>query len=144
MVVFAIFAVCIVAVLLMGINTYKSLNERDQAAYSQRTCAHYLTTKVRQAADPDAIAVSENMLVLSETIEGEDYLTYIYCDRGWLREYFTSDAAPEDPDMGEKILPAQSLDLTLENNLLSMVITSDDGTETEVSLFLRKEAGHEK
>jgi len=141
MVLFAIFAVCIVAVLLMGINTYQKLNDRDQAAFSRRTCAHYLTTRVRQAADPAAVIITDfgdgDALVLPETYDGEQYTTYIYCSGGWLREYFTAEDTAGDPDLGEKILKASALDISLEDDLLSVTVTDTSGRTSDIALFIR-------
>jgi len=147
-VLFAIFALCIVAVLLMGMNTYQKLNQRDQAAFSQRTCAHYLTTKIRQSADPAAISITQlgegSALILPESYEGEDYLTYIYCSGGWLREYFTAEESAEDPELGEKVLPAASLNIALEGQLLSVEVTVTDGSTQDFALFIRGRKGARK
>ena len=40
---FGIFAVCVLMVLLTGANAYRRLTERDQQAYQRRTCAQYLS-----------------------------------------------------------------------------------------------------
>lgn len=45
---FGVFAVCVLAVLLTGADAYRRLTERDRRAYSQRTCVQYLATRVRQ------------------------------------------------------------------------------------------------
>lgn len=141
MVILAIFAVCIVAVLLMGINTYQKLNDRDQAAFSSRTCAHYLTTRVRQAADPAHITITDfgdgDALVFPEIYDGENYTTYIYCSGGWLRECFMAEDTAADPDLGEKILEASALDISMEDGLLSVTFTGTSGQTSEIALFIR-------
>ena len=77
---FGVFAVCVLAVLLTGANAYRRLTERDQSAYSRRTCAQYLATRVRQADSLNGISVESfggtDALVLEET--GSEYLTRIY------------------------------------------------------------------
>ena len=46
---FAVFAVCILSVLLTSADTYRRLSDRDQDSYGRRTSAQYITTKIRQA-----------------------------------------------------------------------------------------------
>ena len=50
--VFALFAVCVLSVLLTGAKVYKGLAQRDQDSYQRRTGAQYLATRVRQARGP--------------------------------------------------------------------------------------------
>ena len=77
---FVIFAVCILAVLLTGADVYKRLVERDRNSYSYRTAASFLTTKVRQADRLDALEVQQHegqdVLVIAEEIEGSRYETW--------------------------------------------------------------------
>ena len=46
---FGVFAVCLMTVLLTGANAYRSLTDRDQTAYDRRVCAQYMATRLRQA-----------------------------------------------------------------------------------------------
>ena len=46
---FGVFAVCVLSVLLTGADAYQRLSERDRVSYDQRTAAQYLSTRVRQA-----------------------------------------------------------------------------------------------
>ncbi len=45
---FGVFAACVLAVLLTGANAYRRLTQRDQEAYLRRTCVQYLATRVRR------------------------------------------------------------------------------------------------
>ncbi|MBR3705669.1 MAG: DUF4860 domain-containing protein, partial [Firmicutes bacterium] len=76
-------------------------------------------------------------LVLPETYDGEQYTTYIYCSGGWLREYFTAEDTAGDPDLGEKILKASALDISLEDDLLSVTVTDTSGRTSDIALFIR-------
>ena len=46
---FAVFTVCILSVLLTGADVLKTISKRDQESFRQRTCAQYLTTRIRQS-----------------------------------------------------------------------------------------------
>ena len=59
LVLFAVFAVCILMILLAGADVYRRLTERDQSVYGRRTIAQYLTTRIRQADSGGSLRVEE-------------------------------------------------------------------------------------
>ena len=140
---FGVFAACVLTVLLTGANAYQRLTERDQSAFNRRTCAQYVASRVRQSDQADLVSVSdfggESALVLLDP--GGDYVTRVYCHEGYLMELYTdvlSDMAPED---GEQILSLRALDFTLEDGLLTAVIENEDGGIEELRLSLRAGKG---
>ncbi len=142
---FGVFAVCILFVLLTGAGSYQRLVERDQSAYSRRTAAQYITTRIRQSDGAGRVTVGEfggaDALILTEKIDGVEFCTRIYCHDGVLRELFTLAEEEFEPRDGEELLPVQYLELELEGRLLTVVITNDDGTEQELALYLRSGGG---
>lgn len=141
--VFAVFAVSILSVLLSGAGVYQRLSRRDQSAYQSRTGIQYLATKVRQAEAPPWIEAfcGCDALVLSQKINGTEYLTRIYCHDGWLRELFSAASGEFSPEDGEKILPMDALSLSLDGVLLTATLRNPDGAEVTLTLAsrLRKE-----
>ena len=135
---FSVFAVCILSVLLTGADAYRGLTRRDRASYEQRTCMQYLATKVRQAP---SVSVGEfggtQALLLWEEIDGARYLTRIYCFDGWVRELFSSDEDGFLPEDGEKVIQARRMSLALEDGLLSLSVTDDGGRKSALLLSLR-------
>lgn len=138
---FGVFAACVLSVLLTGANAYRRLTARDQKGYDRRTCAQYVATKVRQAASPEAISLSTfgdgDVLLLSEEYDGERYLTRIYCYDGWLRELFTAAGEEFSPEDGEQVLEAENLSLHLEDSLLKVTVTDGQGADTALTLAIR-------
>lgn len=139
--VFCIFAVCILAVLLTGAGVYKRLVDREQSQYANRTVARYVTTRLRQADLADAVRVEDfggqSALIFQEEIEGSLYETCVYCYEGYVRELFTAaggDFAPED---GEKVLEARQLSFDLEGSVLTVRFLIREGTQQELTLVLR-------
>ena len=137
---FGVFAICILAVLLGATGIYQRLTERDARSYEARTAAMYVATKVRQNDHAGGIAVDRigesDALVLTETVEGETFCTWIYCHDGYLYELFLPadlEAAPED---GERLLPVEALELSLTDGLLSAQITQS-GECRQLRLSLR-------
>ena len=138
---FGVFASCILLVLLTGADTYRRLTARDAHAYNSRTAAQYLTTKVRQSGDAVRIEPfgEAEALTLYETIDGEKYITRIYHHDGYIMELFSSADAVLDPKDGEKILPADGLDFSCDASLLQVSIDGEDEQEMTLTLALRSE-----
>lgn len=142
---FGVFAVCILFVLLTGANRYRQLTLRDQSAYSHRTAAQYITTRVRQVDMVGSLSVGEfgdgDALFITEETDGVEYVTCVYCYGGMLRELFTFADEPFEPEDGEVLFPVQNLELTLNGGLLSAAITDEDGAVQKLTLFLRSGEG---
>ena len=138
---FGIFAVCILLVLLLGADSYQRMMERDRSTYEERTAVQYLTTRVRQADAFGSVSVQtlegQEVLVLSEMSEGESYETMLYCYAGWLMECYT--AAGNAPALmdGERILEIEALSFSMAEDGLQIRLTMPDGAEKEIFLGLR-------
>ena len=143
--VFGVFAVCVMLVLLTGADAYRGLTRRDQSAYSHRTAAQYLTTRVRQADRAGRIAVGqfggEDALLLEEEIDGVRFVTRVYYHDGAIRELFSFADETFEPRDGEEILPAQGLELELNGRMLTVSVVGADGAEQELYLHLRSGEG---
>ena len=143
---FALFAIGILSVLLGGANVYRRLNQRDQQSYDSRTCAQYITTKLRQAPAPDAVVIAPfgdgDALLITEIIEEGTYLTRVYCYNGWLMELFTVSDGEFAPEDGEKILPLQALSLSLDGSLISVSLTDPEGLSQQLTLHIRGKGGN--
>jgi len=138
---FAVFAACVLSVLLTGGQVYQRLAQRDDASYDRRTVTRYLTTKVRQSGGIEAVSLSDfgqgQALVLFEEIGGEIYLTRLYCHDGRLRELFCAAEDPLSPEDGEEILPLEALSCRLEGSLLTLILTEEDGDTIQLNLALQ-------
>ncbi len=137
LVLFGVFAVCILSVLLTGARVYHDLTNGGQKAYDQRTCTQFIATKVRQAQSGDAVSVSKDIICITEEINGETYITRIYCYDGWLREMFTSEKTEFSPENGEKIIEAECMKSQLTDGMLAVDITDAEGKEMHLTLSLR-------
>jgi len=139
--VFGVFAACLLFLLLTGADVYQKMRQRDTATYESRTAVQYMTTRVRQADRAESITAEAfdglDALVLLEEIEGETYETKLYCYDGWLTELYAAAGSDLSPAAGEKILELKALELSLEDGLLQAKLTLPDGREEELSLQLR-------
>ena len=141
LVLFAVFAVCILMILLAGADVYRRLTERDQSVYGRRTIAQYLTTRIRQADSGGSLRVEEfgegDALVVAEEISGVIYETRIYCSDGYIRELFAAADSGLTPQDGDRILQAESMELSEKDGMLEIRITAADGNIQVLSLYLR-------
>ncbi len=139
-----IFAVCLLAVLLTGAATYRTLTERGQTVYDRRVSAQYLATRVRQADRAGAVRAGQfgdgDALVLTETIDGAQYDTCVYVCDGYLMELFCAAGSGLNPGDGQKIMPAEALAVSVDGGLLTLRLTVD-GADAELLLSLRSGKG---
>ena len=121
--VLAVFAVCVLMTLLYGVRIYQNLVRRGEDSFERRTAVQYVATRVRQA---ETISVTDfegcEALTIRDQIGGTTYLTRLYCHEGYLRELFCAENAQLQPGAGEKILPAEHLEVAIENDLLTVVV----------------------
>ncbi|MBQ7084356.1 MAG: DUF4860 domain-containing protein [Anaerotignum sp.] len=139
--VFGVFAACLLFLLLTGADVYQKMRQRDTATYESRTAVQYMTTRVHQADRAESITAEAfdglDALVLREEIGGETYETKLYCYDGWLTELYAAADSDLSPADGEKILELKGLELSLQDGLLQAKLTLPDGKEADLSLQLR-------
>jgi len=135
---FALFAACILSVLLTGAGTYRRIAQRDEQAYTHRTAAQYISNRVRQAESPSSLTAEDfcgiPSLTLRQDLGGITLLTRVYCHEGWLCELYYLDGSPLTPADGEKILPLEELSVLSETETLQVTLTHADGTRQQVFL----------
>lgn len=138
---FAVFAVCVLLVLLTGADVYQNLTATGESLYDCRTAAQYITTRVRQADADDGIFVEDfdgqDALVLRESVNGQTYLTRVYCYDGYLWELFTAEGGEFSPEDGEKLLEAADFSVTMDGQQISVTVSLPDGSVQELTLYLR-------
>lgn len=138
------FAVCLLSVLLGGAGIYAKLVHRGADGDEQRTACRYLASRVRSTNTADLSVGTfgdSDALLLAETVDGESYLTRVYCHDGWLMELYSAEAGAFSPEDGERLVPVKALHLSLEDGFLQLEL--DFGTAVsrfDLSLRSGKEA----
>ena len=138
---FGVFAVCVLSVLLTGAKAYRGLTDRDGAAYGRRTCVQYIATRVRQGDIEGGVTVEPFGDAASLCMTQDGYVTRVYWFDGYLMELYTSADAELYPEDGEKIMPLESLSFTMEEGLLTAEIGSAGGVVDTLRLSLRSGEG---
>lgn len=138
--VFALFALCILMVLLTGAKGYEALVHRGEKSYEYRTAAQYLATRVRQSDTIGGIRVGEfegcSALELRQEIDGEAYITRVYCHNGFLQELFTTEHGSFSPEDGEKLIALAELSFEKTENALSARFVTAAGEEEILVWYL--------
>ena len=140
----AVFAVCVLSVLLTGAEIYERLVRRGERNYDSRTGIQYVASRVRRADRMGAVSVGsvggQDALFLSEEIGGAVYETVIYFGDGYIRELFVEEGYDLQPEDGEKLLRAEALRVSPagpDGRSISVGVLSGDGQWEEVTLRLR-------
>lgn len=138
---FGVYAVCVLAVLLTGAEAYRRLTQRDREAYDRRTLLQYVATRVRQADSLEGIGLEDFSGTSALVLREGDYVTRVYCYEGYLMELYTSEEDPMGPGDGERIMAAGGLEMSLEDGLLSVTAAGTAGEESTLLLSLRSGEG---
>ena len=118
--VFTLFALSLLLVLLTGAKVYRQIVRDAEDSSDMRTKTQYLSTRVHQSQQVTLEPFGDGQaLALREEIDGECYVTYIYCHEGWLRELFCAEGANLGPEDGEKVIRAEQLEMEMQDDLLT-------------------------
>ena len=138
-----LFVCCLLLVTLAFAKVYKNSSERIGNRFDNTTAVSFIMKNLRSYDKSDSISVAEyegkSVLCLYETIEGNEYVTYIYQNDGMLCELFADSHFPFSADDGEILLPCEAFSISIKNNIVSFSITSG-GKITAQRYFLRSDA----
>ncbi len=132
--VFSVFSLLLV---LIGVGAYQDVvnDARDNAQV--RTSISYITNKIHAADAANAVYVEQwhdiSTLVVSEWIDGGEFQTRIYYlpdaegNGGGLYEHFAYVGDDWGPEEGDRIADIQGLDMTDQQGLITLSLTTEDG-----------------
>jgi len=125
---FAVFASCVVIVLLFGAGNYQKLTHRDRDSYQYRTAVQYLTTRIRQSDAAEMVFVGDfhvatpnasgDTVFIREMLGERTFYTRIYCHDGYLCELFAEEAAAMEPKDGERIFAVEQMRVVQDKDML--------------------------
>lgn len=130
---FCAFAASVLLVLMTGAGVYRGAVKASKQRFEERVCVGYIATKVRYANTLGAVSTEQygdgQALVLSETIDGVRYSTYIYMHNGYVHELFCEAGLGLPPDDSDtRIAAARSLDFEfVQSNLLKVTCVGTGG-----------------
>lgn len=152
------FAVSVLMVLMTGASAYEGVTDHMQKNYDDRTGVAYITEKVRHCGDEARISVGElpavtgdasapgstgiRALCISQVLEGERYVTYMYYYDGYMRELFTDEGNALAPDTGTPIIALDSFGFDpVSDGLVRVTCRSTDGTNSYAFIDISGQGG---
>lgn len=136
-----LFALSAALMVIFGAQAYRAVIRRTDKHNSGRILSAYIVNAVQADDAAGAVSIREidgmDVLHVAYDFDGEGYGKWIYCDGGFLRELFTSEANGFDPEMGESVCAAGDMSLSRQGNLITAVITDDYGRIHEAQVALR-------
>lgn len=109
---FGMYILFLLLVLLFGAKAYQTAVKGTDENRHLRTAMSYITTKIRQHDSGENVFVSafngNEALCMTNEIDGETFVTYIYLYEGTLKELFTAKGSTASPSMGTSIASLDS------------------------------------
>ncbi|MGE4352470.1 MAG: DUF4860 domain-containing protein [Oscillospiraceae bacterium] len=125
----AVFFFFAMALAIMSSSIYERTAKESDTNYDHRTALSYLANQIRRGDRADAITIGGFDGCEAIAISDDDgYITYIYCLDGQLCELFTESGSGLLPSDGTKLLPLDSLKITLETG--NITLNADGNTLT--------------
>lgn len=142
-VLFAVFTICAFTIVMIGTNVYQSTADAMSKNYEKRIALSYVTEKIRQWDETGNILVGtfhgKQALIMEEEISGKTYRTYLYCEKGAIRELMVRKDLKKEKLQGEEIVEARNLEIQKENQMYYIRVTGKDGNKYETCIYQRSQ-----
>ena len=136
--VFAVFSTLLV---LLCAQAYRNTVDQTSLHGEARIMQAFVRNTLRAEDATGAIDVIDvdgiTALTITDSFGGDEYIRYIYCYNGMLRDLFTSAESGFRPEDGEEICVAKDFHAVLEDGLLKAELTGTDGTLYTASIAQR-------
>lgn len=140
MTLFLIFTFSAVSVLLMAIDSYKSVTASNERTASARIATSYVREVVHQNDVNGAVSVDKlDGVDCIKIDEGDGYFLYIYAYDGYLRELNASENSGAGLDMGDKIMEIKDMEVSwsMDDSLLCVYVEDSFGSREAVDICVR-------
>lgn len=145
---FGVFAASALMLVTIGANVYKRNVANMNVNFSTRTAFSYLTEKLRQNDSSNAVSIGEldgeKALILSQTIDGAEYVTYLYLYEGYLKELYVRKDSFTGSDLlsaGQNILALSSFHMEeISNHLIKLTLDTGDKEPIVIYTSLRSDS----
>jgi len=125
---FGVFLICALFIVLFGAKIYKNTVKASEDSFFTRTCYTYITEKIRQNDNANGVKIYGSMdsdipdsvkpllesegstvIELTKSIDDKNYITYLYINEGYLKEYTTTEGNKVNPAVGNQIIEMSSM-----------------------------------
>lgn len=136
-----LFAVMSTLMVLLGAQMYRNTVDHATQNNEGRVLGAYVRSMIRAEDAAEAVSVEEydgvKALALRETIDDEEYVTWLYSYEGQLYEQFTGADRDFSPVSGTAICPAERFEPSIEGGLLTVNMVDGAGEPCAVQVGLR-------
>lgn len=139
-----VFGATLLLSLAAGASIYRRVADRTEQCAQDRVSLSYITAKLHASDASGRIEAGRfgggSALFLYEDIDGYTFETILYVCDGYVREMLCEKDWEQEPEFGEPVCPAQSLEISEpEEGLLHLVLTGPDGTAQTADFYMRSE-----
>jgi len=141
-----IFAITLLMAMVTGAGVYRRVAEQVELSSERRLGLTYITTKILGFDEAGCVECGDfggDAVFLYEDYNGLTYETILYVHDGWLMELFCEKGWELEPEDGERIVEAESLEATREGNLLRLGYTGASGQYSSTMVALRSASEEE-
>ena len=136
-----LFAMMATLIVLLGAQMYRGTVAHSDLNNDYRVLNAYVRSMLRAEDAQGSVRVEQyddvTALAMSEMIDDEEYVTWIYRHEGNLYELFTSREEGFSAQEGTVICPANSFDAQIEGGLVTVRMTDINDTPCDVQVALR-------
>lgn len=136
-----LFAVMSTLMVLLGAQMYRNTVDHATQNNEDRVLSAYVRSMVRAEDAAQSVSIEEHdgirALSLRESLDGDDFVTMLYCYEDELYEWYTSVGYDFTPQSGTAICPAFSFEPSLDDGLLTVDMTNAKGEAETVRVALR-------
>ncbi len=137
----AMFAIAALVLLAAGMQVYQKVVLASNENFELRTSVSYVAAKIRQCDSVGRVSVENydgiDMLVLSETIDGDLYNTMIYHKDGRLYELMQSAYLEPDLDFAFETMEIDSFSIKGDQKSVTLTAGNSKGNTESLTLYLR-------
>ena len=139
---FFTYAICALAICVLGANSYSQTVAVVQEGFNQRTGVLYIAQKVRQNDIGGGVRVDTyndgTALVLTEQQTGQGFETWIFVKDGFLCEQQIQAGTEIVDDQAQRIMPMRMLALSFsEEDLLKVALITETGSVNTTNIAVR-------
>lgn len=123
-----VFAVSAIVVLLFAADIYEETVSESSRNNSARTSIAYVTEKIHNS-EAGSVSIGKlddcDAIIIEQTVDDEDYLTYIYAYNDSLRELLVKSDFTASRELGSRILDVSEFNIEKINDKLIKIVCSD-------------------
>lgn len=125
-----VFALLMALLIYSSVNSFKKVKEHTDLSFNSSTAMGYIVNKIH-GNDSAGVTLGEkeDVKYISLGYEVGGYVTYVYCYDGKLYECLSKKDSEFVPGRGEIICDIESMTIEEEEDLLHIVLTSDEQSE---------------